>query len=237
MVTGVVPRKEDAGVVHLFPVNGIQVAVLAYSYGVSNEAQRKTKAEDRYATPVLDPAVIRSDIASARKSGADVVIVMPHWGTRNSLKVDPSQNQMAEQLVAMGADVVLGAHPNVVQRVERVQATGLDGKPREALVAYSLGSLLSDGRELPNASSIILHFDLQVDVSTHTARVVRYGYVPLWVLRGRGASSGYAYSILRADDEDTVAAADNTTQNRLADACRTVQKALAEGDETPVYWP
>jgi poly-gamma-glutamate synthesis protein (capsule biosynthesis protein) len=205
---------------------------------VSNEAKSKTKAADRYATPLLDPAAIRADIASARRAGADVVIVLPHWGTRNSLKVDPAQRQMAEQLVGMGADLVLGAHPNVVQRVERVSAAGQDGKQREALVAYSLGSLLSDGRELPNASSIMLHIDLQVDVSTHAARLVRFGYVPLWVLREKqSGSNNYVYRILRADDEDNVKAAGNVVKKRLEDACLTVQKALGEGVEVPVYWP
>jgi hypothetical protein len=122
-----------------------------------------------------------------------------------------------------------------VQRVERIHTTGLDGQPREALVAYSLGALLSDARDLVGASGILLHVDVQVDLATNTARVAHYGYVPVWTRR-EGTKQQYEYSILRADDEETLAVADSITQNRLRDACRTVQKAL-EGDEVPVYWP
>ncbi len=237
MVAGAVSHKEDLGSVRLLQVNEIQIAVLAYSYGVSNEGQKATAKQDRFATPLLDPNEIRSDIATARKAGADLVIVLPHWGSRNSTKVDPSQKTLAEQLVSMGADLVIGAHPNVVQPVEQVKGMGQDGKERSALVAYSLGSLLSDGRELVNAASMVMHFDFQVDTSAHTARLVRHGYAPIWVQRDRVSSGKYAYSVLRADDEDTAAEVDSATQRRLEDACITVRKALGEGTEVPIYWP
>jgi len=236
-ITGAVHHREDVGAVRLIQVDGIQVAVLAYSYGISREGQRRTREEDRFAIPLLDPNVIRNDIANARKAGADVVIVMPHWGTRNSTKVTPEQKALGEQLVAMGADLVVGAHPNVVQRVDRVQTEGPMGRPHEAIVAYSLGSLLSDSRDLAGASSMLMHFDFQVDTAAKTAKLVRYGYVPIWLQRDRVSSGHYAYSVLRADDENTEEIVDATTRRRMNDAVITVQKVLAEGDEMPVYWP
>jgi len=236
-VTGASPHREDVGAVRLIQVDGVQVAVLAYSYGISSEGQRRTHRDDRFAVPPLDPDVIRNDIANARKAGADVVIVMPHWGTRNSAKVSPSQRTLGEQLVAMGADLVVGAHPNVVQRVDLVQAIGPTGKAQEAIVAYSLGCLLSDARDLPGASSMVMHFDFQVDTAAKTAKLVRYGYAPIWLQRDRIASGRYAYSLLRADDEDTANMVDAATRRRMSDACITVQKVLAEGEEVPVYWP
>jgi len=165
------------------------------------------------------------------------VIVMPHWGTRNNTKVTPAQKALGEQLVAMGADLVVGAHPNVVQRVDRVQAVGPMGRPHEAIVAYSLGSLLSDSRDLTGASSMMMHFDFQVDTAAKTAKLVRYGYVPIWLQRDRVSSGRYAYSVLRADDENTEEIVDAATRRRMNDAVITVQKVLAEGDEVPVYWP
>lgn len=236
MVTGAVANKEDVGRTQVFQVNGIQIAVLGYSYGISTQAQKVTPKEDRYATPLLTQESIRADIANARKEGADVVIVMPHWGTRNSTKVDNTQKKLAEQLVGMGADLVLGAHPNVVQRAENVRATASDGSTREGFVAYSMGSLLSDGRE-ENAAAILLHFDLQVDQQTRTVRVMRYGYVPTWIMRTRTESGKFAYSILRADDEDTAAALETGPRKNMAEALKMIEKALADGGEVPVYWP
>lgn len=236
MVTGAVANKEDVGRTQVFQVNGVQIAVMGYSYGISTQAQKMTKKDDRYATPLLTPEDIGVDIANARKAGADVVIVMPHWGTRNSAKVDNTQKRLAEQLVGMGADLVLGSHPNVVQRAEYVRATASDGSTREGFVAYSMGSLLSDGRE-ENAAAILMHFDLQVDQQTRTVRVMRYGYVPTWIMRARTQDGKFAYSILRADDEDAAAALETGPRKNMAEALKMIQKALAEGGEVPVYWP
>ena len=40
----------------------------------------------------------------------------------------------------MGADIILGAHPHVVQTIDRITVTTDDGTQREGVVAYSLGN-------------------------------------------------------------------------------------------------
>jgi poly-gamma-glutamate synthesis protein (capsule biosynthesis protein) len=65
---------------------------------------------------------------------ADLVIVSMHWGAEY-YPVTARQRRLAQELVAAGADLIIGHGPHVLQAVERV-----DG----ALVAYSLGNFLFD---------------------------------------------------------------------------------------------
>lgn len=65
---------------------------------------------------------------------ADFVVVSMHWGAEYYL-VTERQQALAHELVAAGADLVIGHGPHVLQPVERVGG---------ALVAYSLGNFLFD---------------------------------------------------------------------------------------------
>jgi poly-gamma-glutamate synthesis protein (capsule biosynthesis protein) len=66
---------------------------------------------------------------------ADFVVVSVHWGRELADWVSPEQEAQARWLVAHGADVVIGAHPHVIQPPECV-----DGRP----VFYSLGNHVFD---------------------------------------------------------------------------------------------
>jgi poly-gamma-glutamate synthesis protein (capsule biosynthesis protein) len=75
------------------------------------------------------------DIRQARRDGADVVVVMPHWGPEYVTRVTAEQRRWARAMVRAGADAVLGAHSHVAGPIESI-----DGVP----VLYSLGNLLFD---------------------------------------------------------------------------------------------
>ena len=66
---------------------------------------------------------------------ADFVVVSVHWGKELADWVTPEQQAQAKWLVAHGADVIVGAHPHVIQPAECV-----DGRP----VFYSLGNHVFD---------------------------------------------------------------------------------------------
>ncbi len=74
---------------------------------------------------------------------ADFTIALPHWGTEYRLKHSESQKKTAQQLADMGADIIIGAHPHVVQDFSLISAN--DGtKARQVPVAYSLGNAVSN---------------------------------------------------------------------------------------------
>jgi hypothetical protein len=66
---------------------------------------------------------------------ADFVVVSVHWGKELADWATPEQEAQAKWLVAHGADVIIGAHPHVIQPAECV-----DGRP----VFYSLGNHVFD---------------------------------------------------------------------------------------------
>lgn len=65
------------------------------------------------------------------KANSDFVIVYLHWGTENEAAIDWAQEKQAPEVVAAGADLIIGAHPHCLQRISVVQ-----GVP----VMYSLGN-------------------------------------------------------------------------------------------------
>jgi poly-gamma-glutamate synthesis protein (capsule biosynthesis protein) len=66
---------------------------------------------------------------------SDFVVVSVHWGKELADWVMPEQEAQAKWLVAHGADIIIGAHPHVVQPAECV-----DNRP----VFYSLGNHVFD---------------------------------------------------------------------------------------------
>jgi poly-gamma-glutamate synthesis protein (capsule biosynthesis protein) len=110
---------------------GQRVAILAYN-GVDPAANATGTTAG--AAP-LQSAAMRADIRAARRAGADVVIVVPHWGREYTDVVTAQQRRIAAALVAAGADLVLGGHSHWAGPLATV-----DGR----LVVYSLGDLVFD---------------------------------------------------------------------------------------------
>jgi poly-gamma-glutamate synthesis protein (capsule biosynthesis protein) len=81
-----------------------------------------------------DLARVTRAIRAAHRS-ADVVVVLPHWGTQYTHQPDPVERTVARRLVAAGADLVVGGHPHWVQGVDAV-----DRVP----VLHSLGNFVFD---------------------------------------------------------------------------------------------
>ena len=76
----------------------------------------------------------RSDI-EAVKDKVDVIIVSMHWGSEYTKDPTYEETRIAEYLSGLGVNLVIGAHPHVVQPVRYVGDT---------LVIYSLGNFISN---------------------------------------------------------------------------------------------
>lgn len=115
--------------------NGFRLAFLNYTYGTNGMC-----VSPPVSVNYIDWKVIRDDIMKARHLGADVIIACMHWGTEYALLPTREQRAFADSLVDRGADLVIGAHPHVVQPMElRRDSTG----KAVSVVAYSLGNFIS----------------------------------------------------------------------------------------------
>jgi len=63
------------------------------------------------------------------------LIVSLHWGEEYELINSPAQQSLAHKIIEVGADLIIGHHPHVVQNIEKYQ-----GK----LIFYSLGNFIFD---------------------------------------------------------------------------------------------
>ncbi len=98
---------------------------------------------------------VKTNIASLREKGAQIVIVYFHWGIERETTPDENQVALGHLAIDSGADLVLGSHPHVLQGVEIY-----NGKP----IAYSLGNFLFGGNTNPeDKDTMILQETFTVD--------------------------------------------------------------------------
>jgi poly-gamma-glutamate synthesis protein (capsule biosynthesis protein) len=88
----------------------------------------------------LDINTIQNELDVSRDN-ADLIIVSIHWGSELQPAPNPRQRYVAASLAAVGADIIIGHHPHVIQSVEWVWG---DGRGRPTLVVFSLGNALFD---------------------------------------------------------------------------------------------
>lgn len=102
-------------------------------------------------TATADPATIRTTIAKARKE-ADVVVATFHWGIERDPHESARQRQLAQVAASAGASAIIGAHPHVLQPIDRLG-------PRR-MVAYSLGNFVWAAGSAASAATGILEVRL-----------------------------------------------------------------------------
>ncbi|MDR2086603.1 MAG: CapA family protein, partial [Dysgonamonadaceae bacterium] len=120
---------------------GIRLAFLNYTYGTNGF----------YASPpvivnYIQKDSIRKDIQKAKALGADVIIADIHWGLEYKMLQNKTQENLAEFMMREGVDLIIGAHPHVVQP-SKIVIDSLSNIKR--VVVYSLGNLVS-GMIAPN---------------------------------------------------------------------------------------
>jgi poly-gamma-glutamate capsule biosynthesis protein CapA/YwtB (metallophosphatase superfamily) len=129
---------------------GLRVAFV----GFSSIAPVEFAADaDSPGTAWASPQSITKAVRAARRR-ADVVVATFHWGIEKSTYESAEQRLLAQTAAAAGAQLVLGAHPHVLQPLRREGA---------ALVAYSLGNFVFGAASADTTATGILETDLTAD--------------------------------------------------------------------------
>jgi poly-gamma-glutamate synthesis protein (capsule biosynthesis protein) len=97
-------------------------------------------------------------IKVAKANGA-YTIVFPHWGIEYSQGVSAKQREWAHRFVDDGADVVIGAHPHVVEPIELY-----NGSP----IFYSLGNFIFDQYQPHTREALAVTISLKNQMQTFT---------------------------------------------------------------------
>ena len=140
---------------HVYNINGISYAFFSYTTWTNG---LETPAGKEYLNNVYSPEKAAVDIAKV-KDLADVIIVAMHWGTEYSLGVSSQQTEIANYLSSLGVNLIIGAHPHVVEPVEYIN----DGK---TFVIYSLGNFISDQIGIERLTGLMMEVTIKkvVDV-------------------------------------------------------------------------
>lgn len=84
---------------------------------------------------------LRDNIEKVKSEGADLIIVIFHWGNERETVPDSNQMTLGRMAIDLGADLVCGHHPHVLQGIETYK-----GKK----IVYSLGNFCFGGNSAPS---------------------------------------------------------------------------------------
>ena len=122
--------KEEAKEIKIKEINGIKYTLLSYTYGTNGIRVPEGK---EYLVNLYSDEKAKEDIEKVRDK-VDVLLVSMHWGVEYQNQPNEEQKRQAEYLSKLGADIIIGTHPHVIQPVTYIDDT---------LVIYSLGNFIS----------------------------------------------------------------------------------------------
>jgi poly-gamma-glutamate synthesis protein (capsule biosynthesis protein) len=172
-------------------VKNFKIAILNYTYGTNGLSPGARLIN------IIDSVQIVEDIETARLSSPDIIITFMHWGDEYQRCPNEKQKRLTEMFFRNGVNLVIGAHPHVVQPMEkRYSSNGRCDK----LVAYSLGNFVSN-QPFPNTDGgVILKVTALKDETG--VRIVWAGYNLIWVYKPRENGKIRHYILPVADYED-----------------------------------
>jgi len=155
--------------------NNFRLAFLNYTYDTNGIPTRKPSIVNE-----INETQIEADMAVARQLKPDAIIVMMHWGLEYQLQESLKQRALAQKLADWGADLIIGAHPHVVQPIRTVTTTLPDSTKKVIPVAYSLGNFVSGQVKLNTDGGLMVEITLQKDSITNEVSVSQLQYIPVW---------------------------------------------------------
>ena len=138
--------------------DGLTIASIGVTYGINPwSVDGSSHVPDGIClsgcgNPNLEPnwSELSALIQRCRELQADFIVVLAHWGFEYEYWPEARQREFAYRLIEMGADLIVGSSPHVLQPIEVVSVDGWNstcsvqlergGAPRPGIIAYSLGN-------------------------------------------------------------------------------------------------
>lgn len=90
---------------------------------------------------------LKDNIAKVKEDGAELIIVIFHWGNEKETVPDSNQTTLGHLAIDLGADLVCGHHPHVLQGIEEYKGKN---------IVYSLGNFCFGGNSYPSDMDSII---------------------------------------------------------------------------------
>jgi len=217
----VVGDKLEESTVRIYQSGRFKIAVLSYlQKGVANGID---------GVPYYSKEQAQKDIAEAKQK-ADYVIVFMHWSGINQSYASTKETNLADELVAAGADMIIGNHSNYAQQMEIKK--NREGK--NVFVAYSLGNYMLNTTDPHTQVELVLKVELRrsdVDGSVYLQQI---DYVPIYAIDyGKSASPRFEYVDLRnkveSYQEMPTDEAEKTRYKQMKEALEWIEKIVVGG--------
>lgn len=184
---GINDSQEKRDTIDYIDKNGIRFAMFNYTFGLNGYS---LPAGCPYPVNLQgDQGKLLSDISTAEQN-ADFTIVFLHIGEEYHFEPTSYQRGYINSVIDAGADLVICAHPHVVEPFGMVTTPA----GSSALVYYSCGNFLHSQTRLETLLGGMA--DVTIQKKGDTASIISYSFIP--VVSQFGVDPGY--QVIKLDD-------------------------------------
>lgn len=144
---------------------GVKIAIISYTYD-----------NEKTGVNIYSEELASEDLSYANEN-ADYTIVLMHWGDVYKEEPNETQKAQAQYLVDNGANIIIGAHPSVVEPMEILQ----NKEGEDCLVAYSLGDFTSDFSYENSNLELVLNIQIYYDAESDNVSLYKVDYTPIYM--------------------------------------------------------
>lgn len=125
--------------------NGIKIGMVCYTYGTNSSAAGAESLINTFSNSNLNAfySAAQSVINSMKSDGAEAIVFYMHWGEEYKTIPNTYQKSIAQRLCNMGVDVIVGAHPHVIQPIDILYS---EDSQNTTVCLYSMGNAISNQR-------------------------------------------------------------------------------------------
>lgn len=188
---GAYKNAEERNTPLIIEKDGIKIAFIGYTF--STNGIRVPDGHEycvNFTPGFQDISPIIEDISNAKNKGADIIAFFPHWGENEYSKEPQPQyyREVAAELAAAGADLIIGGHPKFIQPIEWFFTEEADGSERATLAVYSQGTFLSNQHYPANISPLVeygllLDIELTKNIESGDAWISGINHEVTWIHR------------------------------------------------------
>lgn len=216
---------------------GFKLAFLNYTYATNGIPTRKPTLVNE-----IDDGLMEGDLAAAKALDPDFIIVIMHWGTEGHLVENKEQRKLARQIYDWGADMIIGAHPHVVQPIKEETLVQADSSLKKVVTAYSLGNFISNQKSVYTDGGVMFELTLEKNLSTGKTNISKHHYIPIWRYiqrdkQGKATFLTVPITVFEQDKNNTLGLTEKDKKEMKAYAKMIRRLMKRDGNiEFPVPW-
>ena len=196
-------KLDTSNAVVIREVKNTKIAFLTYTCFLDN--QNNLSDEEKSCINIYSEEQAKSDIEYAKENDAEYICVLIHWGDAISETVNDEQREIANFLVENGANLILGAHPSVVQPMEVRQNKDGDN----VFIAYSIGTYISTLSSEEAKTELVLNIELRKNGKDGKVTLNKVDYTPIYML-DNGVNAQNRFELIDMKSTATSYAGGNT---------------------------